>query len=410
MSHELSKLTMIDSDASIHVCPLNNGQGDGFRKPSETRPLSGAEMQQRGMRQMSCDSEAGRVTAVYRVLDMRQSNWSPRSMMDSGCDVYFAKDRCWIAKNIGKELDVILSSGVFFVATKPSNLMSRKKSAPELTSMSQAEIERATSTRVHARFGVPDPAARGTLDGDEPSVRIRIPTGPVTPSAEEKKLHNASGHAPHHRWCRWCAAADEPHLRKHQPESDEAVSRIEFDLAELEREEEQTLSTSSLTAFVDGSESSTATLCFTKAFSEYLAETTVAFVEVLGHNVMMLHSDQELVSVQLLKTVQNGRPIETSVRHGPRISHQSQSKVENVNQVTTTLENLLREKPSNDSIPLAWPIRHTAWSLTKFPVKNDRRIALLRVLGKAYTSQVLPFGERVMYEHTAVPTGNLNQR
>ena len=33
----------------------------------------------------------------------------------------------------------------------------------------------------------------------------------------------------------------------------------------------------------------------------------------------------------------------------------------------------------------------------------------MRVSGKAYTSQ-LPFEERVMYEHTAVPTGNLNQR
>ena len=104
------------------------------------------------------------------------------------------------------------------------------------------------------------------------------------------------------------------------------------------------MSTSSLNAFDDGSESSTATLCFTKAFSEYLTETTLAFVEALGHNVVMLHSDQELVLVQLLKTVQNRRPIETSVRHGPRISHQSHSKIENVNQVSTTLENLLREK------------------------------------------------------------------
>ena len=33
----------------------------------------------------------------------------------------------------------------------------------------------------------------------------------------------------------------------------------------------------------------------------------------------------------------------------------------------------------------------------------------MRVSGKAYTSQ-LPFGERVMYEHTAVPTDNPNQR
>ena len=56
------------------------------------------------------------------------------------------------------------------------------------------------------------------------------------------------------------------------------------------------MSTSSLNAFDDGSESLTATLCSTKAFSEHLA-----FVEVLRHNVMMPHSDQEPVSVQLLK-------------------------------------------------------------------------------------------------------------
>ena len=93
MSPELCELTMTDSDASIHVCPLNNGQLDGFRKSSETRPLPGAVMQQREMRQMGCDSEAGRVTAVCRVLDMRRPIWSLRCMQNSGCDVYFAKDR-----------------------------------------------------------------------------------------------------------------------------------------------------------------------------------------------------------------------------------------------------------------------------------------------------------------------------
>ena len=74
------------------------------------------------------------------------------------------------------------------------------------------------------------------------------------------------------------------------------------------------MTTSSLNASDDGSESSTATLCSTKTFSEYLTETTVAYVEVIGHNAMMLHSDQEPVLVQLLRTVQNRRPIETSVK------------------------------------------------------------------------------------------------
>ena len=70
MSYELCKLTMIDSDACAHP---KHGQGDGIRKLSETRPLPGAEMQQRGMRQMSHDTEVGRVTAVYRALDMSRN-------------------------------------------------------------------------------------------------------------------------------------------------------------------------------------------------------------------------------------------------------------------------------------------------------------------------------------------------
>ena len=100
------------------------------------------------------------------------------------------------------------------------------------------------------------------------------------------------------------------------------MSRIDFDLAELAREEGQTLSTSSLTVFDDGSESSTPTFCSTKEFSEYLEETTLAFVD-LGHNAMVSHPNQDPVLMQLLKTVQNRRPIETSVRHNPKISHQS---------------------------------------------------------------------------------------
>ena len=153
---------------------------------------------------------------------------------------------------------------------------------------------------------------------ESPQCVSRFHTGPATPSAEERPLHEASGHAPYRRWCRWCAAvrtADEPHLRKQQPETDEAFYGI-ISLAELEREEDQTLSTSSLNAFDDESESSTATSCSTKAFSEQLA-----FVEVLGHNVVMIHSEQERVLVKLLKTLQNRRFERTWVRHGPRFSH-----------------------------------------------------------------------------------------
>ena len=122
-------------------------------------------------------------------------------------------------------------------------------------------------------------------------------------------------------------------MRGQQPDTDEAVPRIEFDFADLGREEDQALPIPSLNAVDVGSESLSATLCPTKAFSEYLVETILAFVEALGHNVVMLHSDQEPVLEQLLKAVQSRRVKRTLVRHGPRASHQSQGKIENANRV-----------------------------------------------------------------------------
>ena len=137
---------------------------------------------------------------------------------------------------------------------------------------------------------------------------------------------------------------------------------------------------------------------------EYLLETILAFVEALEHNVVMLHLDQEPVLVQLLKALQSIRVERTLVRHGPRASHQSQGKIENANRVINgvcramwlSLENLVQEKLASDSILVACLICHVAWSLTRFHVKNDGRTAFVRVFGKAYTGQVLPFGERVV--------------
>ena len=120
-------------------------------------------------------------------------------------------------------------------------------------------------------------------------------------------------------------------MRGQQPETDETVPRIEFDFAELGREEDQVLPILSLNAVDVGSESLSATLCPTKASSEHLVEIILPFVEALGHIVVMLHSDQEFVLVQLLRAVQSRRFKRTLVRHGPRASHQSQGKIENAN-------------------------------------------------------------------------------
>ena len=154
---ELCELIMVDSGASVHVCPPDHGRENGLRRSSETRPLvtaSGAEMKQYGMRRVSCDTEVGKITTDYRVLDVRRPIWSLGSMIDSGCDVHFTKNRCWIS-NDGKELDMIRSGGVFFVAARPSESTSKEANTLELNPMTAAEIEQAALAREHAAFGTP---------------------------------------------------------------------------------------------------------------------------------------------------------------------------------------------------------------------------------------------------------------
>ena len=76
---ELCELIMIDCGASVHVCPPNHGQENGIRKSSKTRPLltaSGTEMKQHGVRQVSYDTEIGKITTDFRVLDVRRPIWA----------------------------------------------------------------------------------------------------------------------------------------------------------------------------------------------------------------------------------------------------------------------------------------------------------------------------------------------
>ena len=188
-----------------------------------------------------------------------------------------------------------------------------------------------------------------------------------------------------------CGAADKPHLRRQQPETDEAVPRIELDFADLGRKD-QVLPIPSLKAVDVGSESLSATLCPTKAFSENLVETILAFVKALGHIVVMLHSDQEPVLVQLLKAVQSRRVKRTLVRHGPRARHQSQGKIENANRVINgvcrTMWLSLEKSPTRKTTKRQHldSVVDSTRSMVPHQIsseKTDGRTAFVRVLGES---------------------------
>ena len=186
-------------------------------------------MKQHGMRQVSYDTEVGKVSTDYRVLDVRRPFWSLGSMMDSGCDVHFTKDRCWKSKDDGEELDTIRSGGEFFVAARPAKPTSREASTLELNPMTSSRGT-GKGARCVLESWVPLQEPRWTVMENQPTVRIKVPTGPATPSAEERALHEASGHVPYRSLCQWCLAAraaDKPHLMGQQPETGEALQSLD---------------------------------------------------------------------------------------------------------------------------------------------------------------------------------------
>ena len=192
-------------------------------------------------------------------------------------------------------------------------------------------------------------------------------------------------------------------MREQQPDTDEAVPRIEFDFADLGREEDQVLPIRSLNAVDVGSESLSATLCPTKAFSEHLVETILAFVKTLGHNVVMLHSDQEPVLVQLLKAVQSRRVKRTLVRHGPRASHQSLGKMENANRVINCvcravwLSSSAEKKLPSDGVLDSVIDSTRSMVPDEIPSEKRRENCVCACFWESvHEPSVCPFGERVM--------------
>ena len=154
----------------------------------------------------------------------------------------------------------------------------RDSEALELNPMTPAEIEQAALARENVVFGAPGPKAEDAMIGDgDPSVRIRVPWGLHLRRVRRNRCTK------HQATFRTAAGANGV-LRRERLTS-VTCERIQ------RWWKKAACHASRLNALDIGSECSSATLCPTTAFSEYVVETILAFVETLGHNADLLHSD-----------------------------------------------------------------------------------------------------------------------
>ena len=173
--------------------------------------------------------------------------------------MHFAKIADGYPKMTGKELDMIPSGGVFFVAARPSESTSREANTLELNPMKAAEVEQAALAREHTAFGTPGPAAGATLD---PRCASVFPRDPQRPQVKRERCARRRDTLSKLVSMVHCGAScgQAAFEGGSNQKIDEAVPRIDFDFADFGREEDQVLPIPSLNAVDVGSESLSATL------------------------------------------------------------------------------------------------------------------------------------------------------
>ena len=63
-----------------------------------------------------------------------------------------------------------------------------------------------------------------------------------------------------------------------------------------------------------------------------------------------------------------------------------------------------------DHVLMGWMVRHCAWVVNNFQVKETGRMPYRPTLGKDYTGEVVPFGEVCLGRHHSVDGAKLNMR
>ena len=337
-------------------------------------------------RQQKCNSAewdrwAATVAAVCGVSDMRRSIWSLGSMMDSGCDVYFAKDRCWLPKITGKNLTWF--SAVECSSWQP-NLQNRRRETDSIRCHQQGSNEQRRQecrldlesltlqqetrwTEMNSQCASEFPRARWYLSWREALCNFETRAlswmlSMVCCSAnsgwtafEGTAARNRRSRVKNWVWlCRARARGGSNFVNIFS-------QRVRWRIRELN-----------------------SNICVPRKHSVSIRQKQPWHSWRFSDTIWWCYTQtKNLCLVQLLKIVQNRHVERTSVGHGPRTSHQSQSMIENANQVTNgvcwsrwlTLENLLREKPVKwqHSVGLADPSRCVEFDEVSGEERREKR-------------------------------------
>ena len=235
--------------------------------------------------------------------------------------------------------------------------------------------------------------------------RSRDPAAPTTQEVHEHKV----AHLPFRRWCIQCMQGrgnNLPHSEAPAAEDGLAVPVVALDFYFVGQPDTPDIATA-LAARDKGSKALFSRILPTKATLEtaWAAQQIVQDLEWLGHKKCILKADQEPAMTALLNKIVSLREHPTILERSPVGESQANGLAERAVQAAEgqlrVMKLALEQRLQGDMPPkhpvVAWLTQHAADMVTKLHRRSDGRTSYELVKGKPYRSELVEFGQRVLF-------------
>ena len=250
---------------------------------------------------------------------------------------------------------------------------------------------------------------------------------PAMPTADEIARHNLT-HLPSATWCEHCVRGkgkEAAHFRR--PEKERAVVQMDFSYLKADGSEAVEDPAEVVLTVVDCQTG----LCHSMSLpaknfeKSYVVKTVREFVAQLGHSNLAIRTDGEPMIVQLAEAVRDdltqhgwkGTTMRVTTEKAPRYSPQSLGSIGAAQALlkgdVLCLRSSLEGEIGRDVNPTMniwpWMVRHASWTRSRFGIKANRKTAFEDCFGHAYTGQIVPFGEMVLFKMPSSHSGRRTQ-
>lgn len=249
-------------------------------------------------------------------------------------------------------------------------------------------------------------------------------------------LEHSLTHIPFRSWCECCVggkATEDYHRARKDKESPGEIPRVDLDycfmkaalanvpetLDDLEPKNDQDRAQPVLVMIDQQTGCVFASTVLAKGSDPFSIQMILEGLRFLGHGKIILQCDGEHAIKSLRESVRERWSHGASIRVTPKGSHQSNGTVERaILQVARQVRTLKMAFEANyptinmvyDHKLFPWLVRHSAWLLTRYTVKQDGKTPYERLRGRSYKGEITEFGEGVRCKNPVNSIGKLDSR